>query len=170
MAYQPIRQVCSHSFVRKLLDLIVKGSIMTSRIFLFGLLVVSGLALAVASFDMTKSVLPLLQPGSARQQRDVILSDADEDFDFFQSLKPRSQGQGKSNSISSSLEKYGYRQTSIDVNPEAEKIRSLLLKLQIRSDQFLDIAQRTGYSAVELLIAFSKLVQNSNNKFVIVAQ
>lgn len=144
---------------------LIKQSTMTSRLIIFGLVATCCLSV-VASLDQSKWVIPLVrEAGSSRHQRDLLLRDEDEDFDFFN----RQTQDAKESNQRGAFDGKRFRPAPEDA-ALAPEVRDSLSKLQLRSDQFLDVAQKAAYSAVNLLIAFSKLVEHSNDKFIIIAK
>ncbi|XP_055627684.1 uncharacterized protein LOC129769433 [Toxorhynchites rutilus septentrionalis] len=141
-----------------------KGT-MTSRLVLFGLLATGCLTL-VASLDQSKWVVPLVQdPGSSRRQRDLLLGDEDDDFDFFN----RQTQDAKEGNPRISFDGSNFRAPPED-SPLPPSVKNSMMKLHLRSREFLDVAQKAAYSAVNLLIAFGKLMEHSNDKFYLIAK
>ncbi|XP_055533875.1 uncharacterized protein LOC129723585 [Wyeomyia smithii] len=136
---------------------------------LFTLLAASCLVL-VSSYDQSKSVIPLVkEPGSSRQERDLLLSNDDDDYEFFnrQSLsEPETAG------AKSAFDQPGLHDDSAEImgNIPPEKISALMAKLQAKSGHFSDVAREVAISAVNLLIAFGRLAEHSKDKFIILAK
>ncbi|XP_058463707.1 uncharacterized protein LOC131437995 [Malaya genurostris] len=143
---------------------------MTSRWLLFGLLSACGLALVTCSYGQSRSVIPFIASPdySSRQGRDLLLSDGDDDFEFFNTQR----GFSDSNPLAdakSVLEKLNIRHDGDNELPK-DRVRELVHRLHQRSDQFYDVVYQVAQSTVQMLIAFVRLVEHSNDRFIIIAK
>nr|XP_019527258.2 uncharacterized protein LOC109399276 [Aedes albopictus] len=140
---------------------------MIHRMFLTALLATSFLAQFVASFEPAKSVIPLVgEGGLPRRGRDLLLADEDDDFDFFHQ-EPLDLKLDDYEDVL--MEADARQRTAGGPSVDSNQVKVLLAKLQLKSNQFMDIARETAHSAVSLLASCARLVENSDDNFVIMA-